>query len=202
MAATQQVLLSAKRNLFVPTTLNSADKSGNLNLSNGNLSFDANIPWQSVRTIASRSTGKYRAEMIFDQLGAGFSNFFGVCRSTAALTNFIGSDADGWGIQGAPCRTFLAGGGVSNANTALSVGERVACYIDLDAGKGWFWTTDHGFIGGGNPATGTSPTFTFTANSTLFFGGSGGFTNEDSTCNFGATALTSPAAAGFIDGFG
>ncbi|MBZ0087214.1 MAG: hypothetical protein K8F33_03840, partial [Thermomonas sp.] len=71
----------------------------------------------------------------------------------------------------AKIRVFRQGVATSYGSGVVS-GGRVKAAVDIDAGKGWFGVVGGSWIGGGDPAAGTSPTFSFTAGTTLYFGGS------------------------------
>ncbi len=87
--------------------------------------------WQTTHGHISRSTGKYYFEM---QVIAGTSARMGIGTKDASKTNYIGSDAYGWGY-----------------GSALALGDIFMCAVDLGTGKVWFGSNGTWFSSG-NPA--------------------------------------------------
>lgn len=207
MSATHQLLIAlggATANPFVPVFFNPSDKGANITLSNSDRTCGNSAGvWAMVRTTASKSSGKWYAEAAYNFSLSSQCGVFGVCTAAHTLTNFLGSAATGWGLQGTNGtnrRTFLAGV-IANAGTSIVSGGSGKCAIDIDAGNGWLGTVGvAGWIGGGDPALGTSPTFTFTPGSTMFFAASA-FSTGGGTVTLPSSAYLDPIPSGFA-GFG
>ena len=187
-------------------------------LSNGNLSYEWNLIGSSGCSYGNtgRDTGKYYFEIVNTTAsgtgGAGYSNWgFGGGISTTArsILNgvFPGSNSTSWGF--------------SNRNTALvstdsttwfnnvktdrvgvaqiPQGGYLGVAVDLDAGKVWF-NANGTWIASGNPAAGTSPVYTFTANTMMYPAVGQGSSSPfgKSTINFGATSFIGTTPSGFL----
>lgn len=125
---------------------------------------------------AGKTTGKYYAEIKALNLGSlpGFSA--GLHRGTAGLTSYLGSDTDGWGA-------WADGAGVSDRSTfhnatranvttigGPSVGAIIRIAVDIDAGQLWLARPEiPGWTGGGDPASGTSPTYSWTPDGATYY---------------------------------
>lgn len=181
-------------------TWNPADRDAAIILSNGNLTMASSLGgWRTGRATVSKSSGKWYDEAIMAGQSGTLSDIFGVCTGTYSLTTFIGSGGGGWGIQGAGAagqiRTFLAGSNADHAGL-ITTGQRAKIAIDIDAGNGWMAKVGAAWIGGGDPAAGTSPTFTFTPGTTLFFAGSA-FSGTSGTITRVAGSYTDTVPSGF-----
>ena len=74
--------------------------------------------------------------------------------------------------------------------------------IDSTAGQIWAKTFGAaGWMGGGDPAAGTTPTLTLTAGSVLFPAFAGNLAGVECTANFGAAAFVGTAPSGFNPGW-
>jgi len=153
---------------------NPSDKGSAIILSNGNAtSTNANafVTWHSVRSGASHGSGKWYAEEVMDA-NAASSNIFGVGTSAAAVTNYCGSDAFGWGIQNDASSTVYNNAGTTvTALSPPSVNQRSMVAYDAASGKIWLGAKGV-WAGSGDPAAGTNPTFTITPGTVLFLLGS------------------------------
>jgi hypothetical protein len=117
---------------------------------------------------------------------------------TFALTSFmtftastIGIASGGYGSNG------YATVGIAPSFTA---GVPLMFAFDVDAGKGWV-SVGGVWANAGNPAAGTNPSFTFTANNTIFAGCSINVTGCTATLNTGASAFTNTVPSGFNAGW-
>lgn len=155
---------------------NAADKGAAVILSAGDLTASSTTAsWQSVRTVSgAMASGKWYDEVVLVSVG-GYSCIFGVCTAGYSMGTYVGASVGGWAVQGigstGRARVFRQGG-FTDYMIGASSGGRVKAAVDLDAGKGWFGIVGGSWLDGGDPAVGTSPTFTFTAGTTLYFGGS------------------------------
>lgn len=163
---------------IVAPMFNSADKGALATLSNGDrtISTSAGASWWTARTLLSKSTGKWHAEMVLGVINAGSSALFGVCAFDAATNTYLGSqgkkDIVIQGNAGGTCYYWNgAGQFAASGITAATAGQRATVSVDFDAGKVWLGINGV-YHNSGNPAAGTNATATFTANSTLFFAAS------------------------------
>lgn len=156
---------------------------------------------QSVLGDVGRASGKYYFEVRVGKGTAG-GDIVGITPSVTAGQAFIGTApgaygyrSDGEAISAGASMTFPGG-----AAKPWSTGDTVGVAVDLGAGKVWFRGPDGKWQGaaGADPATGTSPAFTYTPSaSTLIYPAvvlSGG---GSLTANFGQMPLKSSPPAGF-----
>ena len=203
-----------------PTTFDPLYTNANGTLSGGDLVFTLTLA--GVGTFGctygtrSKNTGKFYFEIV-NTVESGFGgsiyNNWGFCGgiSTSArnITNDIlpGSDATGWGFSnrnslGLSTDTSTWHNGVMTdwvGIPQIPAAGYLGVAVDLDAGKVWFCANGT-WVGGGNPATGTSPTYAFTANTTMYpAAGQGSYSPFGvSTANFGATAFLGTVPTGFV----
>jgi hypothetical protein len=194
------------------TYLNPNDKSSNLTLSGGNLTAVRNSGsgWASVRSAVGKNKGKWYFEVLNNANGSTDGDaMWGFMRNTDSLATYpgnssLGTTSMGWEPNLTPnSAKFQNGslGAVSGYGRATS-GQYSYFAIDLDAGKLWVKNSSgSGWAGGGDPAAGSSPTFTFTANLNLYVT-IGAFSNPQSaTVNFGATSFNGSVPSGFNAGW-
>lgn len=154
-------------------TWNPADKSAQINLSSGNVvatrdAFDSS-QWRLVRVTESRSTGKRYAEIV-NSVSVENGLMVGIAPAALSVNTYPGSSSDSFGYHAND-----AGPGYcyNNASQAHGDSQRVGSgsyariALDFDAGQLWFGNASS-WKGGGDPAAGTSPSYTFTPNASLF----------------------------------
>lgn len=155
--------------------------------SNGNLKVTSNTSNQTTgaRSDIALSSGKWYFEMRFPVFSGQGSERQGVVLD-ATSTSSIASTAS----------NVIGGGPQASAN----VWDRVA--VDIDAGKVWVGSSS-AWSGGGNPATGVSPTATFTAGSTVRIGGRSSYYYSIGSfeLNAGASAFAYTVPSGFNSGW-
>lgn len=164
------------------TTWNGSDKSANITLSNGNLSVATASTGGTVRSVASKSSGKWYWEMTRD---AGQDLVIGVAKAAASLGVYLGGDANGYG--------YVASTGQksnNNVKTAYgapyAVGDVIGVALDLDAGTLTFYKN------------GVSQGVAFTGLTGTFFAAEGTTNPSDAgTANFGASLFAFGPPAGF-----
>jgi lysophospholipase L1-like esterase len=132
----------------------------------------------SVLTVLGKSTGKVYFEVQPDQFYATNSGYLtGISAGTGTQASFPGASGAGANSRGLASTTtgsdtWLNGASSNNsAGGAANLSHYHKWAIDIDAGKAWCAISNRSsgaWIGGGDPALGTSPTFTFTANSTVY----------------------------------
>jgi len=166
---------------------------------NGNLEMTAtssnNIP-TAVGTIAATS-GKWYAEVTAGHTtnGIGFVNAANL-QVVAESSYALGTPVDGWIRY--DNRVFNNSTTLQSGLTTIATNNIVQIALDLDNGKFWFGINNT--WDSGNPATGTSPTATFTASSKAWLIGTQ-FRNDGvsvtTTLNAGQRAFAYTAPSGF-----
>lgn len=182
-------------------TWNPADKASEITLSGGDLvatrSGTNNNQWRLVRVTQSRTSGKRYVE-IENTADAVNGLLVGVCPSSLSTSAYPGSTATSYGYH---CNDAGSGACYNNGAGSLADGNKVAqgsyarIAIDFDAGKLWFGNAAN-WKGGGDPAAGTTPSFTFTANSDLFIAAGEYVSGQVATLR--ATGFTGVAPTGFV----
>lgn len=128
---------------------------------------------------SAKSEGKYYVEFeVAATVGTvGHSLAAGLHNGVDSLATYLGETAGAYGswaeaINGSSRSTYN-----NNVQTTTvvsrptpSIGDRIRMAVDFDAGKLWlsYWG-DTSWVGGGDPVAGTSPTYTFTANTPMHF---------------------------------
>lgn len=132
---------------------NPADKAANAVLSNNDTQLSSNSGACGARTTKLIPSGKFYAE--FADVVAGLSaTSCGIGTAAAALTGYVGTDANGYG--------YLQGTGTVRNNTAdvasggatYTTGDVIGCAVDTTLLRVWF-SKNGAWQFGGNPATGT-----------------------------------------------
>lgn len=150
-----------------------ASKAANITLSNGDKSAS---PTEDNAGIAlstgAKTTGKYYVEFVLDTRGwTNQACSAGIYVGTpASYTAYLGSDASGFGSwvdsANGVGRSSYTGGVRTNISTTLPVaaGDRMRMAVDISSGRVWLgrWS-EAAWMGGGDPASGTLPTYTFAA---------------------------------------
>ena len=185
------------------TTWNPADKSVNITLSNGNLTATngATAGDNGVRSVTSKSTGKYYVEFTITGVLGGPDTGIGIATSSAALT--IGATSTGGLICYAGTGNIYFNGSFTSISTGGSTGiGTVWCMaIDLANSKGWFRINGGNWNGSGtdNPATNTGginiATLFPTNAAYAFFCANANAAGV--TANFGGTAFSFTVPSGF-----
>lgn len=167
----QQMLLGGG-GVVVPLW-NPSDKSASITLTNGDATATktaAGDAWVSVRSVASKSTGKWYAEVLV-ALGGGTGPdmLCGLANSSMPLTNFCGQDTNSYGFyarngQKATNNVFTAYGSSHGAGAVIGIA------YDASAGNLWF-AKDGTWQASGNPGAGTGAAFTSVA-AGMFIAGS------------------------------
>ena len=144
--------------------------SGGLAPYNANLSINQTAAsWAATPSTFTLNTGKWYFESGSSAVSA--YNFHGLGLrpvGMVASVEYCGSLSGSYGCIVGPTVINLYSGGVLTASlsgtyTSSSVFQ---CAVDFDAGKIWFGDGTS-WVGGGNPSTGTTPSYTFTANTPL-----------------------------------
>ena len=169
-----------KGGVLTYATWNPADKGAGVTLSNSNLTMTMAAGGIARSTIGVTS-GKWYWEIT---RGAGVDCVAGIANSSASLTVYLGSDANGWGYIGSN------GNKLNNATSAAygsaySSANVIGVYLDMDAGTLEFL---RGNVSQGIAYTGLT--------GTIFAAGGTNNSGDGQTANFGATAFTYAPPAG------
>jgi hypothetical protein len=169
-------------------TLNPADKNANMVLSNSDLTGTGqvgNAAWQGVRSTVSKTSGKWYWEITLNQVNAN-AMMLGVGSSGAALTNFVGSDVNGWGYYqtGQKFHTNSS----ASYGASYATGDIIGVALDLDAGTLTFYKNG---VSQGQAYTGITGTIF------AMFSMKGGTPPCGVTVNFGASAWAQTPPAGY-----
>lgn len=155
------------------TLLSDTLRSANVELLAGRKQARGTITDEGGTVLSERamSEGRFYAEVELIVLG-GFGQAIGagLHLGTANLDTYIGGDADGWSsfVIGAAgnTRVNFHNGTIYNSTVVgtPAIGARMRLAVDIDAGRLWLshWGSSS-WIGGGDPAAGTSPTFAIPA---------------------------------------
>ncbi len=174
-------------------TWNPSDKDVDISLSGGNLTATSANDG-GVRSVNSRSAGKYYFEVTVNSIASTFTAI-GMGKATAAITGSPGDDANGWSYLN-DGRSYHSGS-LSAYGASYVAPNVIGVAVDIDAGKMWF-SKSGVYQGGGNPAAGTGAVFTDIAGPIFPMVGDPNVGGGDSwTANFGATAFATAPPAGF-----
>jgi hypothetical protein len=181
------------------------DRGANIVISGAHKQLATNVVagWQSVRGETARASGKYVFEFEFTAQMA--LNAVAVTDSGATLASYLGDLSVGSGITIFGSGTIGTSGAFSSSGYSLghtpAAGDKLMFAIDFGTGKGWFkLSTDAGWAGGGDPAAGSNPAFTWTPSFVLFPGASLYGTTSPSTAitlNTGQDSFTNSVPSGF-----
>jgi len=191
------------------TAFDPATKTTTMTLSNGNLTAST-IAGGGGTAIAARgaATGKRYCEFTLTAVAAGVDHTyqqFGLLAGGAPQEgNYLGGQEASAGFTGQGFVLYNAVGVVEGIEwDGYDLNDTVGMAVDLDMRKVWLRTAGD-WQGGGDPAAGTSPTFTYgEAMSGTIYPGVSPFADEANpstfVANFGATPYAFAAPAGFAN---
>lgn len=167
------------------TTWNPSDKSANITLSNGNLTYtDGAASYAGVRAIASLSGLKYW-EMVLTIIATPASVTIGIGNASASLSSFEGSDTNSIGVSG---NGVVFGGGGQGPVAGWAQGNTLSIAVDTANNTIW-WRTNAGNWNNNasaNPATNTlGITLSGLAAGPYYPMGLGLAVNDSGVANFG-----------------
>tara|TARA_R100001079_G_C4436006_1_gene146419 strand:+ start:22 stop:1458 length:1437 start_codon:yes stop_codon:yes gene_type:complete len=215
LAATDVTVDTPTNNFATVNSL--TETQGVIDFSEGNTQIAGNTTTQgSARSsIQIPPSGKWYIESEFDAIGGSGSNAFAFVPEnyTSHALNASGARGVAGSYSNAASSRVLQ---LINAtsqigsNINVSAGVIVQLAIDQDNGKAWVGKEDtyYNSSGGtdGNPANGSNPTFTFTAeNFDVFFGvykGGGGDGIQRQKVNFGNPAFSISSGNADANGYG
>lgn len=176
-------------------TWDPANKAASITLSNGNLTAaQSSGGWTSVKGLTSfaKTTGKWYFEVTIVSSTSN-NTMVGVGNASASLSNYCGSDVNGWGYWGNTGAYFNNGGSFPLGNS-YTTGDVIMVAFDAALGRMWFGKNGT-WQNSGNPGANTNTSFTGLSGSLvpMFSPNSAG----SCTANFGATAFTYSPPSGF-----
>jgi len=177
LAATDQMLDSPTNNF---ATLNALDPSSNQTLSEGNLKQVTSGQGISKGTMQIPSSGKWYWEVCqtdTDQLVIGFA------KPTATLSNYLGSDANGWGYGGYSGVIYNNGGSSAYGNTYTN-GDIVGVAFDAD-NQAVYFSKNNTWQNSGDPTSGSSKTGAAVTSLTDEYSSASGSQDSSGVYNFG-----------------
>jgi hypothetical protein len=147
-----------------------------LSNSNRTLTGDGSTSqYETARAAVSRSTGKLYLEGKVDsngglgagnQCAVGLSGLALALNVSGTLTNWTGSNTTSWGLYD-DAKVYTNSATSATTSLTATAGNWVRMAVDFDAGKVWVGDATS-WHNSGDPAAGTNPTFTFTANTQLW----------------------------------
>lgn len=170
----RRMMMASASTVSAQTVLSPVNKASDIILSNGGIDAESNMTMGGIVLSSSgKSSGKFYVECQYVQKGPANAFSFGLHSGTSSLSTYLGGDSSGWGswvVNSA--RSTYHNAVESNLSTqttpALNIKARMA--VDLDLGMVWlaaFGSTS--WLGGGDPALGTSPTYTFSPSGLYYF---------------------------------
>lgn len=190
-------------------TWNPADIAAGLSLSGGDLIVTrSGSGWAGVRANMGKSAGKWYYELYRSAGSDKAQTIYGTfaLADTLSYPGHPGSNNASIGFQ--PLNTTdvnlyqdgFVGAFGSQADVPINGGIAIA--IDVDAGSMWAKAIGAAsWMGGGSPASGTSPTRTFTSGATIYPATGINLAGCACTANFGASAFIESAPSGFNSGW-
>lgn len=159
---------------------NPADVGSGIVLSDSNkVATNAATPlFRIARSVTSHDTGKWYAELVLvsGELPRPWNVFLGIANASESLTgNFLGQTVNSYGLQtddngaNAGFARLFHNSAEINRVTAVAAASYVRVAIDFDAGEAWIGNPS-AYVLGGDPAAGTTPSFTFTPGAPFFLG--------------------------------
>lgn len=149
------VVAAAGTNTWDPSA-----KATSITLSSSNMvATQASGGWNSVKGLSSyaKATGKWYFRVRINS-STSSNVIVGVGNASASLTNFCGSDANGWGYYGNNGNEYTAGGAFP-FGASFTTGDTVDVAFDATLGRLWFGKNGT-WQAGGNPAANTGTSFT------------------------------------------
>jgi hypothetical protein len=146
--------------------LNILDKGSSATTSEGATRQPTGTDHVILSSMLIPTTGKWA---ISGRVDAGdFS--FGICTPAHTRTSKIGRTNDSWGAIDSPGASFFRSehdSVATNSTVFSSVNDTFIIAFDADSGKLWLGRNHNGagiaYLGGGDPTTGTTPTYTLSA---------------------------------------
>lgn len=192
------------------TTWNPADKNANVTLSNGNLAMTSS-GLGGVRSVFSTTSGKWYFEITYTTLTTNSSNSaLGVANVSNTMNGGVGS-ANAVTVGGVNGQYYIGATNTGVTFTSAATGRVYGIAIDVAASRIWVRNatnapTSWNGSTSNNPATNTGglSAAAIFGPSTAVYAWANAYSSDGVTftANFGATAFTAAAPAGFNSGFG
>ena len=205
MGAIQQLISAIGSTSYA--SLNPDDSMTGLVLSEGNLKVtrSGGTTWGTIRATVGKSSGKF----VFEVTTPATNNYSmkGICTNSYALNgstpvnSYLGqvgfTASVAWGDLN---NTFYTSGSPMTLSNSIKPTQYSTHMIAVDATyrKAWIKSSqDSGWASGGDPASGTTPTWTWSSALTIYPAVSLYTINTYVTCNFGATPFVNTVPTGF-----
>lgn len=162
--------------------------------------------YRQIRALNGLNSGKRYWEIQLTALPASYRFAVGIDASSVNFTTTeaetIGDVPGQWGFSQTQAGASLRQFGSSTSTTSAVQGDRICCAADLTAGSLWIRVNGGAWIGGGDPATGASPTFSGLAVASGAYWGDfrpTAFVGDGVTilANFGSQAFSHAVPSGF-----
>lgn len=179
---------------------NPADKTGNAVLSDNDKVVSGPLTGKWVRSITSKTSGKWRIQFVnvahVDTTGFGFSV------GTANLGSFLGGSSNGyglWGNYGSDLRMYNNGSPTTFSGITIATNDTIDLLIDIGAGLAWW--QKNGTVISGNPVAGTGAMATFTGGSQILIAADPFASNASTRLRTNPSEMTGSSISGFTDGW-
>jgi len=177
------------------STFNPLQKNTNITLTNGNLDCSGSGVYSALTTIYFPSSGKYYAEFLINGTSSGYPAVGILAPNDAGLTAYANPSTGAVYFQGG--YITRDGSTVVSSLTQLSANDIVRVAYDPSTRNVWFALNGGSWVGGGNPATGSTPSTTLNANDRGYCFGASVYTSAGVTINTGQRAWAYTAPSGF-----
>lgn len=163
---------------------------------------NVNTAWYTGRTATSHAdgTGKWQGEFVANAGGSDNYRMFGLLSSTATANNYMGAGVGACGAYQNSNAFYLEGvfsnPGTSGSSTTVPT-QAALMAVDMTARKAWLYLSSiSGFVGGGDPTTGSNPTFTWSSALTLHLATSL-YVGASAKLNTGGGTFVCPLVSGY-----
>jgi hypothetical protein len=179
-------------------TLNNTDAHSSATILNGSLqTYSASSAYHTVRCTQAMMSGKWYGEAL---VGGDWLGTFGIASTLPLITSFADAQFTSAYVilnNGAGIRSTRSNGTDTNSRTADAANYIWQVAFDADTNKLWLGRNNTWF-GGGNPSTGTTPTYTVTSGVIYAMMASGGNgSGQPMYLNFGQRPFAYTAPTGF-----
>lgn len=182
-------------------TLNFSDKHADISLSGGDLTATRGAPggaWRGVRSTTAKSTGKWYIEARLDVTAGSGGLMMGLMQAGHSLATHNGVTTNQIGWLANARQLYYNNAAVNYGGVNPGAGAYAGLAWDADTGKVWVRTSNvAGWLGGGNPAAGLTPSYTIPTGLTLYAALALYYSTDALTINLGATAFNMAAPLGF-----
>lgn len=179
-------------------TLNRLDAHSSATILNGNLQiYSASAAYHTARCSMTMMSGKWYAESL---VGGDWIGTFGIASILPLITSFADTTFTSAYVilnNGGGTRVTRNNNSDTNSRTADTANDIWQIAFDADSNKLWLGRNNTWF-GGGNPSTGTTPTYTVTSGVIYAMMASGGNgSGQPMYVNFGQRPFAYTAPSGF-----